>query len=134
MADPTVVSIVEARLVPGLDPVTEPYITVLNTRPPGLPNVHVSIERDYSSVDRVTLGRPAQFRETGSITVVVNVRAGIGDYDASILSEKIRNLFHNYYLEHFRVTVVGSAAVFDPDDGNFFQTKIPVQYEFDFFK
>lgn len=133
MADPLVKVIIESRLATVLDP-DEPLIATLNQRPSILPPVHVSLEHDYSAVDRITIGRPALFREDGVMLIVVNTPSGKGDSVSETLVSKIRDAFHNYYIEHFRVLNVDSAVIPEPDNGNFFQVKISVQYQFDFFK
>lgn len=135
MSDPVVVNVFRDRLqMLGGSPTTVPYVDTLNTRPPKLPDLFVGLERDFSSVQRITLGTPTQFRETGTLFVVISVRAGTGIDVAQTLCEEARDLFHNYAVEQFRVTVVDSATPIDPDEGNFFQLKFPVQYTYDFFK
>ena len=130
MSDPLVVAVFEARLAllaPGV-----PYLRTLNIRPPDLPDAYVSLERDYATVDRITIGVPTLFREQGSLSVVVNTRAGTGVTPGDTIAEQVRALFHNFNQDHLHVQTVGSAVVFDPDDGSFFQLKVPVQYQFDF--
>ena len=108
---------------------------MLNVRPSKLPDRWVSLERDYAGVERITIGTPnVQFRENGTLTVVVAVRAGTGDAEANTIAERVRNLFHDYAELHLQVTSVSSATVFDPDDGSFFLVKVPVNYFFDFFR
>jgi len=134
MSDPLVIAAFTVRLSSVLDPVTEPLIETINVRP-NLPPVYVSIERDYSAVERITLSMPlTQFREYGSLSIVVTTPAGVGTTDAEVLAEKIRDAFHNYAAGFLHIESVGSAAVVEPDDGNYFQMKVPVQYQFDFFK
>lgn len=74
------------------------------------------------------------YRERGLLHVNVNVRSGIGDTSARTLAETVRDLFHNYAVGHLRVESVDSAYAVNPDDGNFFQIKVPVHYQYDFFK
>lgn len=130
MSDPAVVAIIRARL----ETLSTPFVQTLNARPTSLPNVYTSIDRDYCEVSRVTLGSPAMFREIGSISPVAHVRSGTGYDSLDTLAIEIRDLFHNYDLLHFRVTTVGSPITFEPDEGNFLQMRIPVFYQFDFFK
>lgn len=133
MSDPVVIALVKSRLEAILA-VDEPVLETINARPRLTPKF-VSIERDYSAVDRVTLSSPlTQFRETGTISIVVNVQSGTGTAVAEELAERVRDAFHNYASGQFQVMTVGSAVVFEPDDGNYFQMKVPVQYMFDFFK
>lgn len=134
MSDPIVIAAFEDRIQTNL-PLGVEYVRTLNVRPPKLPDLFVSLERDYSAVDRITLSMPlTQFRELGSLTVAVNVRSGQGVSEAEITAEQIRNLFHNFNVDHLHIQTVGSAAVIAPDDGNFFQVRFPVVYQFDFFK
>lgn len=130
MSDPAVIAIFEARL----GTLATPFVDTLNKRPASLPDEYTSLDRDFSSVERVTIGQPSQWRELGSLTVVVNVRAGTGSEGAGTIGELARDLFFDYSSGHFFVTSVGSGAVLDPDDGGYFQLRFPVQYQFDFFK
>ena len=132
MSDVIVVSAFETRL----GTLTTPYVKTLNKRPPSLPQTYTSLERDFAVVERVTIGGSpnSQFRETGTLTVVVNVRSGVGVDQADTVAEEVRNLFHNFSTGHLQVMKVDSPVVFDPDDGSYFQLRIPVQYQFDFFK
>lgn len=132
MSDPTAVSVVRTRLA-DLTSAT-PVLETLNVRPSSLPDVFLTIERDHSLVSRITLGTPTLFREIGAINVVAHTRSGIGDTDAGVLAEEVRDLFHNYAVSHFQVLTVGSAVVFLPDEGNFFEVKVLVEYQLDFFK
>lgn len=130
MSDPLVIAAFEVLLTAA--PI--PYVDTLNLRPATLPDQYVSLERDHSTVIRVTLGLPAMFRENGVLSILVSVRSGYGSTSAGGLAEQVRDLFHDCTVGHFRVLSVGSAFVISPDDGNYFQLKIPVEYEFDFFK
>lgn len=132
MSDPTAVALVRARLA-DLASAT-PVLETLNIRPASLPNAFLTLERDHSLVSRITLGTPTLFREVGAINVVVHTRSGIGDTDAGVLAEEVRSLFHNYAVGHFQVLTVGSAAIFLPDEGNFFEVKVLVEYQLDFFR
>lgn len=132
MSDPTAVACVRSRLAAMVS--ATPVLETLNVRPERLPDVFLTIERDHSLVSRITLGTPTLFREVGAINVVVHTRSGIGDTDAGVLAEEVRDLFHNYAVGHFQVLTVGSAAVFLPDEGNFFEVKVLVEYQLDFFK
>lgn len=132
MADTAVVQLFEARLELGSPSI--PFLQTLNERPSALANVWTSIEQDHSNVERIGLGVPSAFREIGSIIVVIHVRAGTGVDAARSYVDAIRDMFHNYAVDHFRVTTVGSEFTVDPDDGSFFQLKFPVEYNFDFFK
>jgi hypothetical protein len=130
MSDPVVIGIFETRL----DALDVEYLDTLNKRPSQLPDQYISLERDFSSVERITIGQPSMWRELGSLTVVVNVRSGTGSATAATIGELARNLFFDYKQGHLYVITVGSGTVLDPDDGGFFQMKFPVQYQFDFFK
>lgn len=133
MSDSAVVAAFRARLESGL--VGIPYVQTLNNRPASLPDTYVSLERDYCDVERITLGTPTQFRETGSLNVVIAKRAGTGYLDSETLGSQVRDLFHNYSLVHLQVLTVGSTQLaFEPDEGNFFQMKVSVRYIYDFFK
>lgn len=134
MSDPVVVTIIKARLA-AVVPAT-PVIDTLNTRPASLPAHYCTVQRDFSSVARISLGGSpnTQFRETGTITISVTVKSGTGTSEAEMIAEQVRNAFHNYALVHFQVLVVDSPVVGSPDDGNWFQLDVPVQYLFDFFK
>ena len=131
MSDPIVTTIFKTRLGSLAD---VPCIDVLNVRPATLPDVFTSVERDHSTTSRITLGTPTQFREEGVINVVVHVRAGQGSAAAEALTEQVRDLFHNYSVGNLQVYTVDSGVVISPDDGNFFELKVPVGYMFDFFK
>lgn len=115
-------------------PVSVPLIETLNVRAPSMPDKFVTLERDYSTTSRITLGVPTQFREEGIVNIVVHVRSGIGADAADILAEQVRDLFHNFSVGYLQVLTVGSAVFVNPDDGNFFELKVPVDYIFDFFK
>lgn len=130
MADPVVTDAFASRL----GTLSTPYVDTLNARPATLPNIYTSIEVENSVVDRITIGSPAMFRESGTIAVKVNVRSGGGDSSAETLAETVRDLFHNYAVGHFRVETVGSAVPLSPDEGNYFQLRVPVVYQYDFFK
>lgn len=130
MSDPIVVAAFKAVLATT----SAPYVETLNVRPASLPNTFSTLERDHSEVLRITIGTPTQFRETGVLQVVVHVRAGLGDDSAQTLAEEIRDAFHNYAVGYLSVLEVSSATIFAPDDGNFFEVKIPISYMFDFFK
>lgn len=134
MSDPVVVNLFRERLTSLSGSPTVPYIDTLNVRPGVLPEVFIGLEREFSSVNRITLGTPTQFRESGTLVVVINVKSGTGIELAQALSEEARDLFHNYAVGHFRVTNVDSSTPIAPDEGNYFQLKFPVQYDFDFFK
>lgn len=134
MSDPVVIDIFRNRLSTLPSSPMVPYIDTLNVRPASLPDTFIGLERDISSVARVNIGRPAQFREIGTLLVVVSVRAGAGIEAAADISEMVRDAFHDYALLHFQVLVVDSATPVAPDDGSYFQFKVPVQYQFDFFK
>lgn len=130
MSDPFVV----AAFKVVLSTTSAPFVDTLNTRPASLPETFSTLERDHAEVSRVTLGTPAMFREVGVLQIVVHVRSGIGDSAAQVLAEEVRDAFHNYALGYLQVQEVASAVVFAPDDGNYFELKIPVTYLFDFFK
>lgn len=130
MSDPIVIAAFRARL----ETLTTPFVQTLNERPSSLPTLYTSLERDYCEVERITLGVPSQFRETGTLTVVVAQRSGLGYTAAETLAEEVRALFHNYSLVHLQVLTVGSPTVFEADEGNYFLMKVPVRYMFDFFK
>lgn len=135
MADPAVVSIVKARLSASITGLS--ILDTINARPPLPSDVErkfVSIEHNHADVQRITLGQPAQYREAGGIYVVCQTAAGKGTAVANTLAETVRGLFFEYALDHFRVLAAKSALVFENDDGNFFTLKVPVEYEFDFFK
>ena len=133
MADPAVVALVKARLadVPAMPPL--PILETLNVRPTALPDAFLTIEHDHSETTRITLGIPTQFREDGALNILVHVRAGIGDTDAFTIAELVRSIFHNYMVGHFRVLQAKSAVITQPDDGNFFEAKVPLDYQYDFF-
>jgi hypothetical protein len=138
MSDPVVVAAFEARLALA----SEDYVDTLNVRPATLPDLHTTLERDFASLEALTIGRPTFWRETGTLTVVCAARAGTGTTDVEALAEEVRDLFHNYDLyagsggaaTYLRVLTAGSPAVLDPDDGSFFQLRVPVQYQFDFYR
>lgn len=143
MSDPVVIAVFKTRLETlnsnASPPISTdvPYLDTLNTRPtPPLPERFTSLERDFAAVDCVAIGGAGnrQFRETGTLTVVVTVRSGTGASEAETISERVRELFHAFEQTHIHVTSVGSATVFDPDDGSYFQLKVPVNYFFDFFR
>lgn len=134
MSDIAVITIVKARLTTLL-PAT-PILDTINVRPGTLPAQFLTVKREFSSVDRISIGPSpnTQFRETGTLTIRVTVQSGIGTDTAEALAEQVRDLFHNYAVTQFRVLVVDSPSVIDPDDGNWFQLEVPVQYQYDFFK
>jgi hypothetical protein len=134
MADPAVESLTKARLA------TLAGITILETLnarpavPTDLARKYLSIEHDHCDVQRITLGQPAQYRESGSLFVVCQTASGSGQAAANALAEAVRGLFFEYATNHFRVLAVKSAIVFEVDNGNFFALRVPIQYQFDFFK
>ena len=130
MSDPVVINAFKAILATT----GAPFVDTLNVRPATLPNTFSTLERDHAEVARITIGTPAQFRESGVLQIVVHVRAGLGDGPAQMLAEQIRDAFHDYAAGNLFVLAVGSATVFEPDDGNFFEMKVPVHYQYDFFK
>ena len=133
MADPRVIAICRDRIETFLALSGVPFRATLNVRSASVP-IYVSLERDFSSVERVTLGVPSMFRETGSLTAIVAVQSGTGTSKGEILTEELRDLFHNFYSEHFRVETVDSYTVLESDDGNYFQLRVSIHYYFDFFK
>lgn len=138
MSHPQVLADFKARVV-GLmtldsPPIAVPLLETLNIRPSSAPDKFITLERDHSYTSRITLGVPTQFREMGIISIVVHVRSGIGADAADILAEQVCDLFHNFSVGYLQVLTVGSAVFVNPDDGNFFELKVPVDYMFDFFK
>jgi hypothetical protein len=128
--DPAVSVIAKARLQ-TLVGIT--FFDTFNTRAT-LATPYTSIEQDYSTTQRITLGQPARYRELGSFVVVIGVQSGLGLTQATTISEQVRNLFFEYISGLFSVLSVGSIIAVAPDDGNYFQVKVPVEYQFDFFK
>lgn len=133
MSAETVVQIFKDRLQNNL-PAGFQFVETLNVRPGSLPERFISLEYDYSSTDRITLGTPTQFRENGSITVQVKIPSGKGEAELRSVIEVLRDLFHNYDVGFYHTVAVGSAAVRDSDNGNFAEMIFSVVYWFDFFK
>lgn len=112
-----------------------PFVDTLNSRPETRPDIYLSLDRDYATTYRVTLGPPSMFREQGTLQVVVTVRSGIGSSAAGTLATAAQTLFQDWVAlsGNLRIISAHSGAVFDPDDGNHFQMKVPVEYQYDFF-
>lgn len=135
MADPAVIAIAKARLLGGLTGVA--FLQTLNERSTlatASDRKYTSLEHNFSETERITLGQPAMYRESGSFYVVCQTPAGRGVVLANTLAETVRGLFFEYAVDHFRVLAAKSATIFEPDDGNWFTAKVPIEYQFDFFK
>lgn len=135
MAQPSVIAEIETVL----EAAAIPYLDTINTRPtainPTLTPEWTTLELDISNVDRISLGRTgARFREEGSVTIVVNTRSGEGKQRGYELSEEIRSLFWEYSSGFLRIIRVSSGVIYQPEDGNWFQVRIPIDYQFDFTK
>lgn len=106
----------------------------VNTRPEDMPSgaIWTSLENDFSKTTRITLGSPATFREEGNVNVLVQVRAGTGTVAIYSAVELIRRSLFGYYDAKLAIDEVDSGTDHIPDDGVFFQVRIPVPYKYDF--
>lgn len=131
MSDVQVIDAFKARLATT----SSPFRDTLNQRPSTIPDTFTSLERDQSTVKRITIGTPAMFREDGVLCVIVHTRAGLGDASAQTAAEEVRDAFHNYFVGQLQILEVHSPRPETDDaEGNFFRVRVPVQYQFDFFK
>jgi len=135
MSAPAVIAIFEARL--ASDVTLPAVVQTVNVRPgTALPEQFLTLKRDFATVQRIGIGPSPNtlFREFGTLTIRVTVASGIGTDEAEALSQQVSDLFHNYAVTHFRVTVVNPPSFITPDEGNWFQYDVPVEYQYDFFK
>jgi len=117
-----------------LETASIPFIQTVNTRVAGaLPAEWTTLEFENTRTERITIGQTnILYRETGTFNVVIHVRSGIGLSRANILASEIGVLFRDYAVGYLRVVSVQSGTIFQPDEGNFFQVRVPVDYQFDF--
>jgi len=134
MSDPVVLAIFKARLAAELPAV--PVVETINARPGTLPAQYLTLKRDFASVQRIGIGPSpnSAFREFGTLTIRITVASGIGTDEAEVLAQQVADEFHNFSVLHFRVTVVNPPSFISPDEGNWFQYDVPVEYQYDFFK
>jgi len=90
---------------------------------------------DYSSFgeNRVSLGETACRRETGVITVVVFVKAGIGDGQAITLADSVRDAFRDwkYSGAAISITEVAPGETGEASNGRWFAASVNLYYTFD---
>ncbi len=90
---------------------------------------------DYASYGeaRASLGAIACRRETGTITVVVFVKAGTGSDQALTLAETIRTAFRDWKdtTGKISITEVVPSETGDASDGRWFAAAVNLHYNFD---
>ncbi len=84
---------------------------------------------------RVSLGAVACRRETGTITVVVFVKAGTGSDQALVLAESVRTAFRDWKdaTGKISVTEVVPAETGEASNGRWFAAAVNINYNFDIY-
>lgn len=135
MASKAVMDAIEARVATwpniGACPLNDP-----NEVAPSPRSKFLEIEYPAAREDRIPIGTPALFRETGGIRFVVNVLTGDGIDSAAPYVEELRNMFRD--KDDFAglptlSTLEASPAVFDPKNqaGAFYRVPFVVLYQYD---
>lgn len=95
----------------------------------------VSIEYPVSNSERIGMGQPGYFRESGGVRVVINILKLTGADQALEWAAELAALFHEAEFDDV-VTEVPSTPEFDQNNRNgpFYEVPFVVPYYFDYIK
>jgi len=110
-----------------------PYIETVDTQVDlgKCPDAWVTLEFVQSQRQRVSIGSPGCFRETGQVDVHCITRSGTGDAAATALAEQITQALLQTRIAHFRFVTIDSPTLSPSDSGNWADLVVPCEYAFD---
>lgn len=110
----------------------------------GLPNLWLTMETSNPSLDRLTVGNPALYRESGNVVFMFMIKSGLGPREALVaaqhFSDYMRNTFSPQAIEltedngivgNLQIPIVGAP---DPDpfeNGNWLLSSVSCTYTYD---
>lgn len=108
----------------------------------GLPNLWMTMETSNPSLDRLCVGNPALYRESGTVDIMFLVKSGRGPREALVaaqhFSDYMRNTFKvvelvedNGIVGNLQIPIVGAP---DPDpfeNGNWLLSSVSCTYTYD---
>lgn len=109
----------------------------------GLPDMWSTMEATNSSMDRLSVGVPALWREAGVVTVVFLVQSGRGPREALVAAQKFADTMReptNYQHElvetngiegSLRLESIGSPEADPYEDGNWLSCAVACVYTYD---
>lgn len=121
-----------ATLLPGFI-----YVESFNVAEPSkdLPARFFSLDFAAASDERIGLGRPSWFRESGAVGVLVNTEQMIGDTEATTAADVVRRALCNWadLGGHLRVLDCSPPADIDGGDmaGAWYRLSVSARYQFD---
>jgi hypothetical protein len=84
--------------------------------------------------ERISLGSPACWRESGTITIVISGISGDGDAALLVASNNIRNAYRGWDVDKISVIKVDPPqATPSFSDGNWYSMEINLTYDYDYF-
>ena len=119
-------------LLPGLA-----LIETINRDPSpgGLPTVWATVLFAMTAEERVSLGSPACYRETGEILVTCICRSGDGDLPAVDAAESVRSAFHDWHDPTGLLAIIDTSPPPDTEYGDsrgrWYAVEVPLGYRYD---
>ena len=92
----------------------------------------VTLEFPLVTAQRVSLGYPCCYRESGAVVVHCFARSGLGETEAMQLAEAIRPAFDVPYLSDVRLLGTSPPSLIPTDNGEWLDVVLPVAYEWDY--
>jgi len=111
-----------------------PFYETINDDPDhtDMPDLWVSAEFVAFNENQISLGSPSCRRETGTIIVVVNGRAGDGDADLLTAAETIRTAYRHWAVTDLSVTQIDPPlSDLGYSDGMWYTLSIDISYVYD---
>jgi len=110
-----------------------PYIETVDTQVDlgKCPDAWVTLEFVQSQRQRVSIGSPGCFRETGQVDVHCITRSGTGDADGTALAGQITQALAQTRIAHFRIVTIDPPTLAPSDSGNWADVVVPCEYAFD---
>lgn len=106
----------------------------INTNPDhtDMPDLWATVEYVAFNETPISMGSPSCRRESGSIIVVLNGKAGLGDSALNVAAETVRDAYRYWAVTDLKVTQIDpplSDSGFS--DGVYYELSIDIAYDYD---